>query len=160
MEAQEKELTISHLFDAGIDRVFQAWTDPEKLKHWYAPDRCLIEYKSIEVKEGGRFHYCIQHPLHGKNWVIGTYIEIVPPSKIVFTMQFSNENGEEINNMADKQLATWPQEIITTVTFESLGNQTKALIHETVSEDKAKTTGAYRGWIQMFDKLNQQLARL
>ncbi|WP_374760309.1 SRPBCC family protein [Dyadobacter diqingensis] len=59
MESQEKELLISYLFDASIDRVFEAWTDPEKLKHWYAPDGCIIEYKSIEVRQGGRFHYLI-----------------------------------------------------------------------------------------------------
>jgi len=43
------------------------------------------------------------------------------------------------------------------VTFESLGNQTKAVIYEAVSEEKAQKSGAYRGWIEMFDKLELQL---
>ena len=56
MRSPDKELLITHLFDAPITAVFEAWTDPEKLKHWYAPDGCTIAYKSIEVKPGGRFH--------------------------------------------------------------------------------------------------------
>jgi hypothetical protein len=48
----------------------------------------------------------------------------------------------------------WPAKILTTMTFESIDNQTKATIHESVSEEKAKKTGAYLGWIQMFNKLN------
>lgn len=152
MKSKDKELLISHLFEAPIDRVFKAWTDPEKLKYWYAPDGCTIEYKSIEVKEGGRFHYTIHHPLHGNAWVAGVYLEIQPPEKLVFTIHLSDEKGNAVAPSAE-----WPGEILTTVTFESIGNKTKATIHEAVSEEEAKKTGAYQGWIEMFNKLNQLL---
>ena len=49
MEKNNKELLITHLFDATTDVVFKAWTDPEMLKYWYAPDGCSIEFKSITV---------------------------------------------------------------------------------------------------------------
>nr|WP_245645537.1 SRPBCC domain-containing protein [Niabella ginsenosidivorans] len=55
MKSQDKELLITHLFDAPVKLVFDAWTDPEKLRRWYAPDGCTIEYKSIDVKKGGAF---------------------------------------------------------------------------------------------------------
>jgi uncharacterized protein YndB with AHSA1/START domain len=151
-ESQDKELLITHFFDAPIDVVFDAWTNPDKLKHWYAPDGCTIEYKSIDVRQGGRFHYYINDPSHGGAWVIGTYLEIVPPEKIVFTIQLSNESGD----ITAGKSAGWPGEILTTVTFESVGQKTKAIIHEAVSEEKAKETGAYKGWIEMFNKLNKQ----
>ena len=157
MKPQDKELLISHLFDAPIGEVFKAWTDPEKLKRWYAPDGCSLEYKFIEVKQGGQFHYYIHHPLHGGTWVIGTYLEILPPEKLVVTMRITNENGDMTDALAAGISAQWPGEILTTVTFESIGNQTKATIHESVSEEKAKKTGAYLGWIQMFNKLNRLL---
>jgi hypothetical protein len=38
MNVDKKELLISHLFDASGEVVFGAWTNPEQLKHWYAPD--------------------------------------------------------------------------------------------------------------------------
>ncbi|SHM14376.1 SRPBCC domain-containing protein [Mucilaginibacter sp. OK098] len=157
MKSPDKELLITHLFDAPIGEVFEAWTDPEKLKRWYAPDGCTITYKSIEVKQGGQFHYHIHHPLHGGAWVIGTYLEILQPEKLVFTIRFTNENGDLTDGLAAGMSAQWPGEILTTVTFESIGNQTKATIHETVSEAEARKTGAYLGWIMMFNKLNQLL---
>ncbi|WP_353185255.1 SRPBCC domain-containing protein [Parapedobacter lycopersici] len=157
MKPHDKELLISHLFDAPIGIVFDAWTDPEKLKHWYAPDGCTITYKTIEVKPGGRFHSCIHDPVHGECWIIGTYLEILPPEKLVFTMQLSDENGRHTNAQEAGKSADWPAEIRTTVTFKSVGNQTTATIHQTVSEAEAKKTGAYQSWIKMFNRLNRQL---
>ena len=157
MKSPDKELLITHLFDAPIGEVFEAWTDPEKLKRWYAPDGCTLAYKSIEVKQGGQFHYYIHDPLHGGCWIIGTYLEISQPEKLVFTMRFTNENGDMTDGLAAGMSAQWPGEILTTVTFESISNQTKATIHETVSEAEARKTGAYLGWIMMFNKLNQLL---
>jgi uncharacterized protein YndB with AHSA1/START domain len=156
VKAQDKELIITHLFDAPIDVVFEAWTNPEILKLWYAPDRCNIEYKTIEVKKGGRFHYRMHDPLNGEAWVTGTYLEISPPKKLVFTIRLSNENGDMTSGLAAEKL--WPGEVLTTVTFEPIGEQTKATIHETVSEQEARETGAYQGWIEMFNKLNQLLS--
>ncbi|HWZ02273.1 MAG TPA: SRPBCC domain-containing protein [Mucilaginibacter sp.] len=158
MKSRDKELLISHLFDAPVGVVFDAWTDPEKLRLWYAPDGCTLAYKSIEVKQGGQFHYYIHHPLYGGSWVIGTYLEILQPEKLVFTMRFTNENGDLTDGLAAGMSAQWPGEILITATFESIGNQTKATIHETVSEEKARKTGAYQGWIMMFNKLNRLLA--
>jgi len=157
MKSPDKELLITHLFDAPVGEVFEAWTDPEKLKRWYAPDGCTIAYKAIEVKQGGQFHYYIHHPQHGGNWIIGTYLEILPPEKLVFTIRFTNENGDLTDALATGISAQWPGEIMTTVTFQSIGEQTKATIHEAVSEAEARKTGAYLGWIMMFNKLNRLL---
>lgn len=156
MKSQDQELLITHLFDAPIREVFDAWTNPEKLRHWYAPDGCTIEFKSIDVKQGGQFHSCIHDPVHGDCWIRGTYLEIRPPEKLSFTMQLSNESGRISDASEAGKPAGWPQEILTTVSFEAIGNRTKTTIHQTVSEEEAKKTGAYQSWIKMFNKLNQQ----
>ncbi|SFG89305.1 SRPBCC family protein [Pedobacter insulae] len=154
MKSEENELLISHLFDAPRDLVFNAWTDPEQLKHWYAPDGCTIEFKSIEVKAGGHFHYVIQDPLHGSCWIVGTYLEILQNEKLVFTMVMSNEAGEAVSSLANGKVEDWPERHVARVSFESIGQRTKMTIHQTVDEEKAKETGAYQSWIKMFNKLN------
>jgi len=153
-----KELLISHLFDAPQNTVFQAWTDPQTLKHWYAPDGCTIEFRSIEVKTGGHFHSCIHDPIHGDCWITGTYLEVSPPEKLVFTMVLSDENARPSTALQAGKPEEWPKEIITTVTFEPIGEQTKTTIHQTVAEEEAKKTGAYQSWIKMFNKLNHLLS--
>jgi len=158
MGQSKKELFITHLFDAPRELVFKAWTDPEQLKHWYAPDGCTIEFKYINVKEGGTFHSCIHDPIHGDCWIKGVYDQVIFPEKLVFSMILTNENGESIASVAAGKLEDWPEETITTVTFTSIGNQTKLAIHQTVSEEDAKQTGAYQSWIKMFNKLNDLIA--
>jgi len=154
MNSSKKELFITHLFDAPKELVFGAWTDPDQLKHWYAPDGCSIEFKAIEVTQGGYFHSCIHDPVHGECWIKGTYLEVLPGQKLVFTMVMSDEAGNSVSSVQAGKTEDWPEEQITTVTFESVGEQTKVSIHQTVSEEEAKKTGAYQSWIKMLNKLH------
>jgi len=153
------ELFITYLLDAKQETVFRAWTDPEQLKHWYAPDGCTIEYKHIDVSEGGTFHSCIHDPIHGDCWITGTYLEVTVPEKLVFTMVLSDETGTDVSSLTAGKPEEWPERLITTVTLEPVGQQTKVSIHQTVLEEEAKKTGAYQSWIKMFNKLDRMLAK-
>jgi uncharacterized protein YndB with AHSA1/START domain len=152
-----KELLITHLFDASPELVFQAWTDPEHLQHWYAPDGCTITFKSIDVREQGTFHSCIHDPVHGECWIKGSYMEIKSPEKLVFSMILTNAAGDDVNSLAAGKPEDWPEAIITTVTFSPVGQQTKVTLHQTVAEAEAKKTGAYQSWLKMFDRLQDLL---
>jgi|SRR6476661_1678028 len=153
MEADKKQLLISHLFDASPERVFQAWIDPSQLTAWYAPDGCTIEFRTVEVRKGGKFHSCIQDPVHGECWITGEYLEVLPPKRLVFTMVLANEAGEPVSSLTAGKTEDWPEALVTTVTFESVGTQTKVTIHQTVLEAEAKKTGAYQSWLKMLNKL-------
>lgn len=157
MEPTKKELFITHLFDAPRELVFKAWTDPQQLVHWYAPDGCSIEFKSIEVKQGGSFHSCIHDPVHGDCWIKGVYKEVVFPERLVFSMILTNEDGTSVGSLEAGKPEDWPEETLTTVTFTSIAYQTKLTIHQTVAEEDAKQTGAYQSWIKMFNRLNAVL---
>jgi uncharacterized protein YndB with AHSA1/START domain len=153
-----KEVFITHLFDALPAVVFEAWTNSEQLAGWYAPDGCSIYFKSIDVREGGSFHSCIHDPVHGDCWIKGIYKEVVFPERLVFSMALSNAEGLLIRSAEAGKSNDWPEETVTTVTFSQIGSQTKLTLHQTVSEEEAKKTGAYQSWISMFDRLNSLLA--
>ena len=150
----KKEVFITHIFNASPDLVFKAWTDPDMLVNWYAPDGCTIEFKSIEVKEGGSFHSCINDPVHGACWIVGTYKEVIFGEKLVFSMALSNQDGDLLESVEAGKDENWPKETITTVTLSALGNQTKLTLHQTAPEEEAKKSGAYQSWIKMFNRLN------
>lgn len=157
MKTNKEDLLITHLFDAPRELVFDAWTDPEHLQHWYAPEGCTIAFKLIEVKVGGRFHSVIHDPVHGACWIIGEYREIKAPEKLVFTMELSNEQGIPVSATEAGKPEEWPPAIITTVTFEAVSGKTKLTLHQTVAEAEARKTGAYQSWFSMFDRLNALL---
>lgn len=149
-----KELFITHLFNAPRESVFRAWTDPELLKQWYAPDGCTIEFKSINVAVGGSFHSCIHDPVHGECWIKGEYSTVAFPEKMVFSMVLTDAEGSSVEALQAGKPEDWPKEILTIVTFTTVGEQTELTIHQTVAEEDAKQTGAYQSWIKMFNKLN------
>jgi len=155
---KEKELFITHLFDAPVEMVFQAWTDPEQLTKWYAPDGCSISYKHLELKEKGSFHSCIHDPAHGDCWVKGKYLEINAPEKLVFSMTLSNEAGDTLAANDAGKPGDWPMEILTTVYFSPVGRQTKLSLHQSVPEASAKENGAFQSWIKMLNKLSALLS--
>lgn len=156
MENNPKELLITHLFDAPLKQVVEAWTKQEHLAQWYAPDGCTIEFKSLDVKEGGGFHSCIHDPVHGECWIKGKYSEVTE-NRLVFSMILSNEQGDTKTASEAGKSEDWPQAIVTTVTFTPIGSQTKVTLHQTVAEEEAKKTGAYQSWFSMFDRLNTLL---
>ncbi len=157
MKTNNEDLLITHLFNAPPALVFDAWTKPELLKNWYAPDGCTIDFKSITVKEGGEFHSCIHDPVHGDCWIKGIYQEVLFPEKLVFSMILSNEQGDVVTANEAGKTENWPQAIVTTVTFTPIGQQTKVTLHQTVAEAEAKKSGAYQSWFSMFDRLNDIL---
>ena len=49
---KKDEVFIVETFNASPEKVFEAWTAPEKLMKWYAPDGCTIQFKKIEIETG------------------------------------------------------------------------------------------------------------
>lgn len=72
-------------------------------------------------------------------------------------MVLSDAEGNDVNALAAGKPEDWQEELLTTVTFESIGDQTKVSLHQTVSEEEARKTGAYQSWLKMFSKLEGEL---
>jgi len=147
------EVFIEKTFNASPEKVFSAWTDPDKLMKWYAPDGCTIRFKRIDIKKGGQFHSCISNPQYGDCWCIGTYKEVLPNTKIVFTLINADENGDPIIPSEIGMDPDWPGETLVTVTFTEENGKTKLQLRQTVSQELAKKTGAYPSWLQMLNKM-------
>jgi uncharacterized protein YndB with AHSA1/START domain len=56
--AASGEAYVSHRFEAPPETVFAAWTDPEQVARWWAPQGYEIPPESVHVepRAGGRFH--------------------------------------------------------------------------------------------------------
>ena len=52
-----QELHITHTFDVTKETLFDMWTNPHHLKHWWAPAGFTVNVASIELTPGGIFHY-------------------------------------------------------------------------------------------------------
>ncbi|MCF3108160.1 SRPBCC domain-containing protein [Niabella sp. CC-SYL272] len=156
-EMTSQEVWITHVFNADPQTVFRAWTDPNQLAQWYAPDGCTITFKKADIRKGGHYHSCIHHPVHGDCWCKGTYLEMEAPRKLVFTAEVTDAQGNDIDPVTAGMPADWPAKTTVTLEFKPLGTQTEMILHQTVAASLAKATGAFPSWIEMFNRLNQQL---
>jgi uncharacterized protein YndB with AHSA1/START domain len=157
VESAARDVVITRVFDAPRELVFKAWTDREHLSRWYAPRGCTITFRTLDVREGGVFHSCIRSPDGHACWCKGVYREVVEPKRIVQTLVITNEHGDSVEAADVGMDPDWPAETILTVTFDDLGGKTKVTLHQTVSETLAKRTGAHPSWIDMLDRLAEDL---
>jgi len=63
-------------------RVFDAWTIPDEVTHWWDPDGRPLEACEIDLRVGGTFTFV--SPGHSEMPFTGVYREIDPPTRIVF----------------------------------------------------------------------------
>ena len=107
---------ISRTFDAPLARVWQAWSEPERLRQWWGPTGCTIKLKKLDFAEGGEFHYAMTWPGAPDMWGKFVYARILPQQCIEYVNSFSDESGK-ITRAPFAGLENWPLQVHNTVTF-------------------------------------------
>src|SRR3978361_1892272 len=103
--SEVKELVITHQIDASRELVWKALTEPERLAEWWGPKRFKWIGCTLDLKPGGAFLYWMSTPDGTTVWAKWTYIEIVPPLKLVCYNGFADAAG----NLVRAHFAeTWP----------------------------------------------------
>ena len=118
----EREFVVTRTFNGPARLVFEAWTEPELLKRWWAPKSMGVPLLSCEadVRVGGKYRFVFGHDASETVAFFGKYLEVTPPSRLVWT----NEEGDG-------------GEAVTTVTFEDKGGKTLLVLHELYPSKKA-----------------------
>lgn len=153
----DREVLITRTFAAPAELVFAAWTDPAQLVRWFAPHGCSVRFPKIDIRTGGKFHSCITIPDGTECWCVGEYREVTRPSRIVYTIAMADAQGNRVSSPEAGKESDWPAESIVTVTFTETEGKTTLTLHQNVSEAVAKRTGAYPSWLQMLDRLAEEL---
>ncbi len=88
---REAEVTITRLFDAPPELVYEAMTRTEHVRRWWG---CLGEGYSvivceIDLRVGGKWRFVNRHP-HGEAAFHGEYLELDPPDRTVHTEIFED----------------------------------------------------------------------
>ena len=143
----ERELVVTRTFDGPARLVFEAWTKPELLMRWWAPKSMGMSLLSCEldVRVGGTYRLVFNIDASKTIAFFGTYLEVVPPSRIVWTNEESGEGGA-----------------VSTVTFAEKGGETRVVLHELYPSKEAldASLGSYDGMNETFDQLDELVVTL
>ena len=155
---------ISRVFDAPRERVWKMWTETEHLKQWWGPKGFVVTHCTIDLRPGGIMHYCLRAPDGNDMWGKFVYREIVQPERLVFVNSFSDPKGGVTRHPGH---ASWPLEMLSTVTFEAQGGKTQVTVQwvplDTSTDLERKTFDEGRdsmkmGWTGTFDQFAEYLA--
>jgi len=142
----ERELVVTRSFNGPARLVFEAWTTPELFMRWWVPKSSGASLLSCEmdIRTGGGYRLEFGHPSSDKTMAFfGKYIEVTPPSRLVWTNEESADGS------------------VTTVTFAEKDGGTLVVLHELYPSkealDEAMASGSTTGWSEQFGQLDELL---
>jgi uncharacterized protein YndB with AHSA1/START domain len=152
LNTQAREIVFTRVFDAPRELVFEMWTDPKHLVHWWGPRGFTTTIQEMDVRPGGRWTM-IMHGPDGVNYPnYSVFTEVVKPERLVYSHGGHQEGGPR----ADFQQ---------TVIFEQQGAKTRItmqlLFPSAADRDRVvKQFNAIEGGNQTLDRLGERLAQM
>ncbi|HEY1645221.1 MAG TPA: SRPBCC domain-containing protein [Candidatus Saccharimonadales bacterium] len=156
--APVKEAVFERTFDAPVETVWQAWTDPKMLKQWWGPEEVTIPECEVDLREGGRFYIVMEAgegmgSYKGTRWPMEAKFTAIEENKrISYSAKAWTEGAEkttEINQLAE-------------LTLVSENGKTKMKLEVTITkigpDAGMALEGMKYGYNQQFDKLDKFLA--
>lgn len=141
------ELTITRIFDASKELVFDCWTQSDHMENWLFPKDFAVPFSESDIRTGGSYRSCLRAPDGTNHWVCGTYNEVRPHDRIVFTHAWQDEVGN-----ADR-------ETVVTITLKELNKgRTQLTLHQAFFFSEPSRDGHADGWEETLDNLERYLA--
>jgi len=163
MGVQDHSFTLSHKFDAPVEKVFEAWTNTDQLKQWFAPHGYSLLFSKSDIKPGGETHFCMTSKIGIEIWRKLFYKDVIAPAKLSYTLVYSNEKG---GIEPHPMIKNFPIEIFTTVMLDEKNGKTTLDLSweplnasiEQITRFSDETFELSQEWGGTFERLSQHLA--
>jgi uncharacterized protein YndB with AHSA1/START domain len=98
-------LRLERTYEASAEEVFDAWTNPEVLRRWWAvtPEQST-PVADVDLRVGGVYRLAMENPDGTRHTVGGEYVEVSRPRRLVYTWAWESEDGGEAG--ADVSMVT------------------------------------------------------
>lgn len=128
------DIVAIHIFDAPIEKVWQAWTDGKLVQHWWGVDGFSNILAEVDVREGGISHLGMRASKEygGMDYYnVFKYTRVIPLQLIQYVSNFADKEGNVITpEMAGLPVET-PMDKKQQVEFKDLGDgKTKVTVTE------------------------------
>lgn len=141
--AKPISLTVTKFIRADRHKVFAAWTTPEIMNQWFCPEGLTIAQSSADPRVGGDFHAVMKGD--GKTHTVrGSYREIVPGAKLVFSHRW--DEPEAVETLVTVELTERDGGTLVTLTHSHFRNEETRRGHE-------------QGWQSTLGGLEQYFAK-
>jgi uncharacterized protein YndB with AHSA1/START domain len=133
-------LRVTRVINASVERVFEAWTDRDRLVAWFCPKNMEVADASVDLRVGGRYRVSMRNPDGRTFTAVGEYREIEAPKRLYFTWDWEEEDYGV-------------GETLVTVELRDRGGTTEVVLtHERFASEEAVASHT-EGWNSCFDRL-------
>jgi uncharacterized protein YndB with AHSA1/START domain len=146
----DREFVVTRTINGPARLVFEAWSKAELFRLWWVPKSFGLTLLSCEldVRVGGTYRLVFSHPEAPEPMAFfGTYLEVVPNARIVWTNEESGDNGQ-----------------VSTVTFEEKAGKTVVVMRDLYPSkealDEAMVSGSTSGMDETFSQLDALVATM
>ena len=140
-----REVSLIRVFDAPVELVWTAWTDPSHMAQWWGPKSFTNPVCELDLRAGGAIRIDMRGPDGTIYPMTGTFEEIVPPHRLVFTSVARDTDGKPL------------VEGHNVITFEDVGGKTKVTVLSRAVGiapiAPQMLAGMQAGWTQSLEKL-------
>ena len=136
-------LMIKRRFNAPPEKLYAAWTDPQKVSRWFGCAGASVIEASLDVRVGGSYTIAIRKENGEESRVGGVYRDVIPNRKLVFTWA------------PDWRLQA--ESIVTLLITPADSGSYLTLIHEQFVDEETRDAHE-NGWGACLDKLAAYLA--
>jgi uncharacterized protein YndB with AHSA1/START domain len=146
----DREIVMTRAFSAPARIVFDAWTKPELVRRWWAPQSHGVAMAecTADVREGGRYRYVLRGDRVGEIAFSGTYTLVQPYTQLAYSQIF------------EPMAAAGAAQV--TVTFEERDGKTYLTVLSQYpskqTRDAAVASGMEHGARETMDQLDELLA--
>ena len=94
MTTGESSIFLERVLNSPIERVWDAWTNPQEIMHWFGSDpNGRVLHAELDIRAGGHFEVTFQDADLAEHTCSGIYEEVQHPGKLTFSWQWKNEPG-------------------------------------------------------------------
>lgn len=140
----DREIVLTRVFNAPRRVVFEAWTNPDHVKQWYGCSIMTLAICEIDLRVAGAYRYVMRDSSGINHTMEGTYREITPPARLVYTERYVTEGFTS-------------NEALVTVIFaehDGMTTLTSTILHESKADrDGHLGTGMEKGAAEVYDRL-------
>lgn len=134
LETQKQDLVITRIFDAPVEQLWKAWTDPDHVKRWWGPKGFTSPLARMDFREGGTSLLCMSSPKFGDLYSTWHYQEIVPMQRIEYIHNLADKDGNKVDPVKMGMPPDFPQD------------QRHVIVFKALSDNKTEITVTEYGW--------------
>ncbi len=158
-ETKALDMIVTRTFDAPLERVWRAWSDPDEVMRWWGPEGFTSPMCRMDFREGGTTLVCMRSDQGWELFNTWTYRSIVPMERIEFVHGFADADGNPIAPTKLGLPPSIPDEVLHVVTFSAIdGTRTELTVREHGYPDAEIVEIPRAGMEQCLDKMEKSVA--